>query len=164
MKDNIILRLVYTFFVGILLAFFVGVGISTFYEAPKAPAYPSELNYAKTNITEQQKTVQKAYDEKNQQHQASRKLYSRNVSIMALVAAVLLFIISVALERKISVLADGMMLGGVFTLLYSIGRGVASENNKYLFVAVTVGLVAALILGYCHFATPEKPRTAKTKR
>lgn len=164
MKENSVLRLVYTFFVGILLAFFVGVGINTFYEAPKAPAFPSELNYAKTELSEAQKATQKAYDDKNQQYQDGLKPYNRNVSIMTLAAAVFLLAISVAFERRIRMMADGVMLGGVFTLLYSIGRGIASEDNKYMFIAVTVGLVAALILGYHRFVKPEKSRPAKAKR
>lgn len=164
MKEIAVLRLVYTFFVGILIAFFVGVGINTFYEGPKAPAFPTELNYAKTELSEAQKAAQKAYDDKNQQYQDDLKPYNRNVSIITLSAAVLLLAMSVAFERKIRMLADGVMLGGVFTLLYSIGRGMASEDNKYMFMTVTVGLVAALVLGYHRFVQPEKPRAAKGKR
>lgn len=57
------------------------------------------------------------------------------------------------------------MLGGLFVLLYSLGRGFASENSKYVFVVVTVGLVTVLYLGYHRFVKAHVPvdKTPKIK-
>lgn len=46
------------------------------------------------------------------------------------------------------------MLGGLFTLFYSIGRGFASEDSKYMFIMVSVGLLLVLFLGYHRFVSP----------
>ncbi|QQS18821.1 hypothetical protein IPL68_02020 [Candidatus Saccharibacteria bacterium] len=57
------------------------------------------------------------------------------------------------------------MLGGLFTLIYSIGRGFASQNSKYVFIAITVGLALVIYLGYRRFAhenlPPKKHASAK---
>jgi hypothetical protein len=54
-------------------------------------------------------------------------------------------------EDKIKIMADGVMLGGLFTLLYSLGRGFASESSKYVFAVTTMGLAIVLYLGYHRF-------------
>jgi hypothetical protein len=151
MEDNKILKLVYTFFIGILVAIFVGVGIATFYPAPPAPQWPIELNTLSKQPSVEEEQVQKAYDKKMQAYQEESKPYNQNVSIITLFASVILLSLSIALEKKIKIIADGIMLGGLFTLLYSIGRGFASENTKYVFIAVTIGLAVALYLGYHKF-------------
>ena len=72
--------------------------------------------------------------------------------------------ISLAFEKKIKVIADGIMLGGLFSVLYSLGRSFASEDSKYTFVVVTIGLIVAIYLGYHRFIrAPKTPgKTVKT--
>jgi hypothetical protein len=48
-------------------------------------------------------------------------------------------------------IADGILLGGVFTTIYGIIRGLMSEDTKFRFIIVTVGLIIALVLGYIKF-------------
>lgn len=163
MEDNKILKLVYTFFLGILLAIFVGVGINTFYPGPKAPEYPSSsMSYGKELTVEQEKT-QRDFDKKMEQHDKDMRPYNRNVSIITLVAAVSFLALSIVFEKRIKIIADGIMLGGLFTLLYSIGRGFASEDSKYVFLVVTVGLAVVLYLGYHRFVKTT-PQATKRKK
>ena|SRR3989344_9662082 len=163
MEDNKVIKLVYTFFVGLLLAIFVGVGISTFYESPKVPQWPTELNTLGREPTSEQVKLQRDFDKKTEQHNKVMKPYNRNVSIMTLVAAVAFLVISLAYEKKIKIIADGIMLGGLFTLLYSIGRGFASEDSKYSFLTVTVGLIVVFYLGYHRFIKTHGSTTRITK-
>ena len=163
MEDNKVIKLVYTFFVGLLLAIFVGVGISTFYESPKVPQWPTELNTLGREPTPEQVKLQRDFDKKTEQHNKVMKPYNRNVSIMTLVAAVAFLVISLAYEKKIKIIADGIMLGGLFTLLYSIGRGFASEDSKYSFLTVTVGLIVVFYLGYHRFIKTHGSTTRITK-
>lgn len=154
MERSKMLQLVYTFFLGVLIAVFVGVGINTFYAPPKAPEFPVELNSYGKDLTSQQAEKQREFDSQNLAYQNELKPYNRNVSIMAMSAAVILLAISILFENRIKVIADGIMLGGLFTLLYSIGRGFASEDSKYMFVMVSVGLLLVLFLGYHRFVRP----------
>lgn len=157
MEDNKILRLIYTFFVGILLAIFVGVGINTFYVPPTAPKYPTELNAYGKEPTAEQVAAEREFNRKNERYQEILKPYNRNVSMMTLVAAVVLLVGSMLSQKRIRLLADGIMLGGLITLLYSIGRGFASENSKYVFAIVTISLILVLYLGYYRFVRDHKP-------
>lgn len=59
-----ILKLVYTFFLGLLIALFVGFGINTFYPAPDEPEYPSVLNTVGKEPTDAQVKAQATYDKK----------------------------------------------------------------------------------------------------
>ena len=158
MEHNYIIKLVYTFFVGILLALFVGVGVDTFYPGPKAPDYTNTPAYSGTPPNADEKIQQKAFEDKSNQFNQLQKSYSHNVSIITLIASILLLALSILLEMRIRLLSDGVMLGGLFTLLYSIARGFASDNSKYVFVTITVGLIVVLYLGYHRFVGAVSPK------
>lgn len=163
--DNKTLTIVYTFFLGLILALFIGLGISTFYPGPKMPEYPTAEAqiYTDKDPTAEQIKAQREYDDKFREYDKQNKEYNRNVSVIALAGAVILLVISFGFERRNQVIANGMLLGGVFTILYSIVRGFVSEDTKYTFVAVTVGLLVALYLGYRRFGQG-KPTTKTKKR
>lgn len=158
------LKIAYSFFLGILLAIFVGVGIAAFYTQPTMPKWPTELNVVGDKQTPEQQKLQKEYNAKEEAWNEKMKPYNRNVSIATLAAAVLFVAASLSFERKIKVLADGVMLGGVFTLLYSMGRGFASQDSKYSFVVSSIGLAVAFALGYMRFIRPEQLAKSKAKR
>ncbi len=158
------LKLIYTFFLGILLAIFVGVGISAFYPGPASPTYPVELNNTGKELTEEQMAQQRDYDVAVKQYDLDMQPYNRNVSIVTLIAAIVFLVTSLIYEKKIKIIADGIMLGGLFTLLYSIGRGFASQDNKYVFVVVSVGLALVIYLGYHRFVAERGETKAKPVR
>jgi len=64
-------------------------------------------------------------------------------------------VLSLTVLHKIEILTDGFLLGGLLTLLYAIVRGFGSDDNKFRFLMVTVGLIVALILGYIKFIRPK---------
>ena len=163
-EDNKILKLVYTFFLGLLVAIFLGVGINTFYAGPKMPDYPIELNTYGKELSDQQLVVQRDWDNKMEQHNKDMRPYNRNVSIITLLGAVIFLTISMVYEKRIKIISDGVMLGGLFTLLYSLGRGFASENSKYVFLVVSVGLAIVLYLGYHRFVRDNQPAATASKR
>lgn len=163
MEENKILQLVYTFFLGVLLAVFVGVGINTFYPSPEQPEYPVELETSRQELTPAQEIKEAEYNRAIRNYEEKTKPYNRNVSIITLIAALVFFAISIIYEKRIKVIADGVMLGGLFTLFYSIGRGFASESSAYVFVVVTAGLVVVLYLGYHKFVIPSEVKMSKKK-
>ena len=165
-EDNKVIKLVYTFFLGVLLAIFIGVGIETFYPTPTAPQYPVELNTYGKEMTDTQLQKQKDYDQAEREYMSALEPYNRNVSIIALVASVILLAVSLFIEKRlIKVIADGVMLGGLFMLLYSLIRGFEAQDSKYVFIVATVGVVVAIYLGYHRFVEPheKKPAAKKTK-
>lgn len=152
-EQNRVLVTIYTFFLGLLLAIFVGVGVETFYPSPSAPRPPIELSYEK-ELNAEQKQQQREFDAQMLRYEDSMKPYNRNVSIIMLTAAIVFVIVSLVFEHRIRIISDGVMLGGFFSLLYGLARGFASQNSKYVFVAVAVGLAVVLYLGYHRFVKP----------
>lgn len=156
------IKLIYSVFVGVLLALFVGLGIATFYAQPSSPKWPTDLNYIKDTLTDDQRQIEKIYNEQQADWENKMKPYNRNVSLITLAAAIILVALSIFLtEHKYNFFADGTMFGGVFTLFYSLGRGFASQDSKYSFLLVTAGLVVVFILGYKRFHPLETNSTKK---
>lgn len=153
-----IIKLIYTLFLALLIALFVGLGIDTFYQGPKAPTYPIELETEKPGCedTEQLKAVRKDFSQAENNYQEKFKSYSRNVSIISLAASIIILILSLTLLAKIKMIADGVLLGGVFTTAYSVIRVLMSEDSRFRFLIVTVGLIIALALGYIKFIRPKE--------
>lgn len=152
-------RLIYTLFVGVLISIFVGVGINTFYAEPVQPAYV--VTYADKPV-EENIVQNQEYDKEYTVYTDKSNIYNRNVSIITLTAAVLLMAVSLYYEKKIKVLADGVMLGGLFTLIYSIIRGFMSSDSRSVFVIIAAGLICVLFIGYHRFV--KAPKSKKKKR
>lgn len=162
-----LIRYVYIVFVGILLAVFVGVGIAAFYKGPKAPEYPSEIQYpmivqpgqpVDATAEANRQKLQIKNDQAFKDYSIQNEVYQRDVSIIALVAAVIMLILSLTLFKEILVIADGLLLGGVLTLGYSVIRGFGSNDDMVRFLVVSASLLIALVLGYIKFVQPMKKK------
>ena len=154
-----ILKLIYTLFLALLIASFVGLGIDAFYPGPKEPVYPSELSVVKQpgcEETQQERDLRIGFENDQKAFQETSKGYNRNVSMLSLTAAIIILIASLTLFAKIKMIADGILLGGVFTTIYGIIRGLMSEDSRFRFLIVTVGLIIALVLGYIKFIRPKE--------
>ena len=142
----------------LLVALFVGLGITTFYPGPEAPKYPLELDQVKQGCeqTVEQQTLSKEFNKAQEKFMEESKPYNRNVSIISLVASIIILVLSLTLLTKIKMIADGILLGGVFTTMYSIIRGLMSEDSQFRFLIVFIGLGIALALGYIKFIRPKE--------
>ena len=158
-----VIKFVYTIFLALLIALFVGLGISAFYSGPKEPLDPVELEGEKPGCEEtvELRSMREEFNRSQRDFTEKFKLYSRNVSIISISAAILILIVSLTLLSKIRMIADGILLGGVFTTVYSIIRGVMSEDTKFRFLIVTIGLLIALVLGYIKFIKPKEEAEKK---
>lgn len=161
-----IIRWLYTVFLAALLVTFVGVGIAAFYKAPKEPEYPAELKIATVPVTatassEQNLKMQREFDNKQRNFMDQNERYNKNVSSLAIGAALIILVLSISLLSKILYLSDGLLLGGVLTLGYAIIRGFGSGDEMFRFVVVTIGLVTAVFLGYWKFVRTLKPTLKK---
>lgn len=161
--DNNVMKIVYTFFLGALLALFVGLGIQTFYPGPEMPEPTSGMEFVpeSSTPTEEQREEMAENERQWRQWQEDQQTYSRNVAVVALGASVVLLGLSLVLEKRNRVLTNGIMLGGLFTLLYAIGRSFASTETTMTFIAVGVGLAVVLFLGHRRFFRENRPDTAQ---
>ena len=156
------LRVLYTIFLAIMLAFFIGLGIEAFYPSPTAPEYPTELQYngkAPSEMSPEMQKVQKDYDQSQKDWMKENSVHSRNTSMIAVAFSVIILTLSLTVLQKINIMSDGFLLGGLLTLLYAIIRGFGSDDNRFRFILVTVGLIVALALGYIKFIRPREEKT-----
>jgi hypothetical protein len=154
-----VLQVLYTIFLGILVAVFCGLGIDTFYPGPKTPEYPSVLQQeqyktAPVTQTSEELTAQKDFDSAMRQFEKDRKPYTRNASMIAVVLAVVALALSLTVLIHWEVIANGVLLGGVFTLGYSLILGMQSDDTKFRFFLVTAAVAIAFALGYMKFIKP----------
>lgn len=157
-----VMQIIYMIFLGIIIAVFCGLGIDTFYPAPKAPEYPTVLmnqQYKTTPTTTQtpvELEAQKAFDEAQKQYQEDMKPHNRNVAIISMVLAIIALVLSLTVLMRWEVIANGVLLGGIFTMGYSIIMGMTTEDTKFRFFITAVGVLISLVLGYIKFIKPSK--------
>lgn len=142
------LRAFYTVFLAILIALFFGLGVAAFYEAPKAPVHSEVTPKIEEEVQREEAT---RFEAEQREYQKEVQSYSRNVSMITLGLALIAVIAGLLLTNKILLLSDGLMLGGVFTLVYSIIRGMQTEDARFRFIVAAAGLMITVVLGYVKF-------------
>lgn len=156
LESKALLKSLYTVFLGGLIALFVGLGIAAFYPQPKAPESPYMEKAIEGNLSDQQQAAEKEFQKKETAYRQEIGVYNRNVSVWSLSFAIVILVASLLIAGKIEIIPDGLLLGSVFTLIYSIGRGFGTDDARFRFVIVTVGLVVTMVIGYLKFLKEDK--------
>jgi hypothetical protein len=149
-----------------MLTAFVGVGVYTFHPSPETSFNRRilELNRQEQAIrnskapdeltpTERVK-IQEIRDELNKTQdarQASLEPWGRSTSIVLIAFATLAMAISLVRPDQLPVISNGLLLGGVFTMVYGVGHIIATGTSIARFTVMTVALVITLVLGYVRF-------------
>lgn len=163
------LQFIFSIFLGLLLVVFVGVGVWTFYPQPyeqnspeqreleklyreqsdagggKEGALPSAANKAESE------RIQKKIDALNDKMQKERDRWAVNTSIILLAFATVLMAISLFLPDNMKVFSNGVLLGGVFSVLYGTGWSFAGGDSRARFYVVFAALVLSIGIGYLRF-------------
>ena len=145
--ENKVLKIVFTLFIGVMVVLFIGFGIEAFYPNPPYPA-DLEIIYAKEMTEAQQATaqaLQSAYDEAVQ-------LHNQITSIVVTAVAVIIMFVSMFLEKRNITLTNGLLLGGLFTLIYGSGVGFNAGSAMITFITVGVGLASVIVVGIRRFS------------
>ncbi|GAA1753179.1 hypothetical protein [Kocuria aegyptia] len=148
-----LVRTAYTLFLGLLLALFVGLGVATVHPGPEEPAPPPAIAAARESreLAPEEQQQWAAYEREREAWEDGSMRHSRDVGVIALAASVVLLAVSLAVERRRPVLAHGVLLGGLLTMLHSVVRTLISQDTVAAFAVVTVALAVMLYLGYRRF-------------
>ncbi len=142
------LQTIYTFLLGLLTTTVVEVGIFTFYRAPESPDYePADP----TLTPEEQRDRSKIEHDK---HRAFRDLsdrYYSNFALLTMAFVIIQLAIGLMFAAKLGPLADGILLGGIFSLAFGVGICFRQNCNAARFIVVLTAFVIALVLGYLKF-------------
>ena len=173
------LQIIFSLFLGLMVAAFVGVGVYTFHPPPQREfdrqiqdvnrreqavrnsRPPSELTTADRD------QIQELNNERNELTDAAqviREGWGRSTSIIVIALATLAMAISLLRADRLPVISNGLLLGGVFTMLYGVGWIVATDTSVARFIVMTVALLITLALGYVRFVRgPISPVSSGTR-
>ena len=166
------LQTIFGFFLGLMLTSFVGVGVYTFYPSPEGPFRDRVLNLNRQEqaiqnskesdalTPEDGAKIQQLQDELAKIQNARRKAgetWRRRTSIILIALATLAMAISLVRAVQLPVISNGLLLGGVFTMVYGVGWNIITDTSKARFFVMTAALAITLALGYARFVRRQAP-------
>ena len=172
-RQNTGLQIIFSIFLGIMVTAFIGVGVFTFYEPPEmlhedrmTELYREQEDIqsfkGSEELTEAEKTrlreIQDELREIEDDRQAKREVWGRNTSIILIAFATLVMSISLVRADQLPVISSGLLLGGVFTMIYGVGWIIATGTSIVRFLVMTVALAITLTLGYVRFVRTRQER------
>jgi hypothetical protein len=160
------LQTLFAIFLGLMVTAFVGVGVYTFYPPPDKQ-YRAQI----VSLDRQQEAIrnsrpdaaltpddrariQKLVDERNKVQDLSRKTseaWASRTSIILVSLATVAMVIALVAVAQLPVISNGLLMGGVFTMLYGVGWVIASGTSTARFIVMTFALAITLALGYLRF-------------
>lgn len=123
MKRHGALQTIFAIFLGLVLVAFVWIGLLTFYPQP---------NWSEGG--------DKAIE-----------AWQLTSGILLLLIATAISAISLILPARLEVISNGLLIGGIFTMLSSVGVAFTLEGNGVRFAVVTAALVITVGIGYLRF-------------
>jgi len=152
--ENKVLKIIFTLFIGVMVALFVGLGIEAFYPSP---VYPDVM--WQENMTDKQTAAIQAAEAA---YQEAVRVRNQIVSIVVTAIAVIIMVASMFLEKRNLTLTNGLLLGGLFSLIYGSTVGFSAGSAMVTFITVGVGLAAVIVVGVRRFSPSREAReTAK---
>lgn len=165
------LQTIFSFFLGLMLAAFIGVGVYTFHPpAKELDRQIRELDRQEQAIgnagpqdgpaPEDRDRIRKLNEARNalsDAAQVEREAWGRSTSIILIALATLIMAVSLVRADQLPVISNGLLLGGVFTMVYGVGWIIATDTSVARFVVMTVALVLTLALGYARFVRRRSP-------
>ncbi len=145
------LKSLYALAIALLVVAFVGFGISAFYPEPEPPDYRPGLEFVGPEPTEEEERLMAQQQEKEVAFRERLSDYNRAVASVSIGLAVVLLVGSLLWISGVPVIGDGVTLGAVFTLFYGLIRALMTEDERFRFVAVAVGLAVVLAFVYWRF-------------
>lgn len=157
---------IFGIFLGLMVTAFIGVGVYTYYPSPREQFSPKieDANRRRQAISgpkapealtdDDRARMQAIAEERDALLDASReaeRTWGRRTSIILVTLATLTMAVSLVRAAQLPVISNGLLLGGVFTMLYGVGWMIVSDTSTERFAVITVALVVTLGLGYVRF-------------
>jgi hypothetical protein len=169
------LQTIFAIFLGLMVTSFIGVGVYTFYPSPAREFQNDMVRLSRAEqairnskapddlTTEDRARLQQVADERaraEDRNRASQEGWGRTTSIVLIAFATLAMSISLLRAVQLPVISNGLLLGGLFTMVYGVGWIIATDTSTGRFIVMTVALAITLALGYVRFvrqrAVPER--------
>ncbi|PKQ29572.1 MAG: hypothetical protein CVT60_04675 [Actinobacteria bacterium HGW-Actinobacteria-10] len=179
-RQQYALQTIFSFFLGLMVVAVVGIGVNTFYEAPEQQYQTrlSELNREREELYRGNEAAEKgtgdlsAADRKraNEIDRETSDIYAeiekavpawaRNTSIVLIVFATVVMGISLVRSDQLRVISNGLLLGGLFTMVYGVGMAIFSGESIARFAVIVFALLVTVGLGYLKFVSGREEHAA----
>jgi hypothetical protein len=163
-RQHYALQTIFSFFLGLMVLAFIGVGVNTFYPSPSDTVQPQlqklydqqdVLNASGKTLTPAEQAqaaeLQKQVDALQAEQQVAQQSWGLNTSMILVLFATIVMGVSLVRSEQLRMLSNGLLLGGLFTMLYGMGWTVTSGSSYLRFFVVLFALVVAIGLGYAKF-------------
>jgi hypothetical protein len=130
------LQVIFSVFLGLVVVAFVGIAVNTIYPEPQRGDYQT-------------------YD------QVAWDAWRLTTGVWLLICATVVMIVAMLIgSDRIPVIGNGVLLGGLFTMIYAVIMALSSPNQWPRLAIVAVALLVTVGIGYWKFATRRtKPAT-----
>jgi hypothetical protein len=160
------LQTIFGFFLGLMVTSFIGVGVYTFFPSPQGPFRDQQVRLnrqeqairnskpANALTPEDRARIQQLQDDLAKVEDASRaasEAWGRRTSIILIVLATVAMAASLIRGLQLPVISSGLLLGGVFAMVYGVGWIIVSDQSRTRFFVMTAALAITLGLGYARF-------------
>lgn len=173
-QPNSALQTIFSFFLGLMVLAFIGIGVNTFYPAPyqryqeelqKLYREQEQFNMKNPDLLDEDEKaeserIQTRINELQDQQTAQEKPWARNTSIVLITFATLVMAISLIRSEQLRVISNGLLLGGLFTMVYGVGWVIFSGESTARFIVILVAFVITLGLGYIKFVRQRAEESA----
>lgn len=171
------LQTIFGFFLGLMVTSFIGVGVYTFYPPPDRPfrdritslnRQQQEIRATKApdNLTPEERAriqeLQREIDAIQDESRAAGEAWGRRTSIILIALATLAMAVSLLRAVQLPVISNGLLLGGVFTMVYGVGWIIATDSSTVRFFVMTAALAITLGLGYVRFVRQQSRGPAES--
>lgn len=174
-RQQYALQVIFSFFLGLMVLAFIGIGVNTFYPQPEYRESPEmqALHREQQRIWDRNRdgelsdedqaridAIQTELDELYEEQERVRQIWSRNTSIVLIIFATLVMGISLVRSDQLRVISNGLLLGGLFTMVYGVGWIIASGESLARFFVIVFALAVTMALGYLKFVRGKEAAAA----
>ncbi len=172
-RQHYALQTIFSFFLGLMALAFVGIGVNTFYPSPGESYSRQMRELSRRQESQGQKAAPGSFSVEEQARLDSLRAeqdalmarretevedWARVTSIMLVLFATLVLVVSIGLSEQLRVISNGLLLGGLFTMVYGAGWAIFSGNSVARFWVISFALVVSVGLGYGKFVRGRSKR------
>ncbi len=165
-RQQYALQTIFSFFLGLMVLAFIGIGVNTFYPEPAYFDSPElqELYREQESIYRASGPgplspadearidgIQQEIEALQTEIEQVRQGWARNTSIILILFATMVMGISLVRSEQLRVISNGLLLGGLFTMVYGVGWIIFSGESIARFAVIVFALLVTLALGYLRF-------------
>jgi len=164
------LRTIFSIFLGLMLTAFFGIGVYTFHPPPtQFVDQIKDLNQQEQIIKTTKKASELTNSDRDQLEEIAlkrrelmiaaeeaREPWCLSTSIVLIILSTVTLVVSLVRAVQLQVVSNGLLLGGIFTMLYGIGWITFTGTSIIRFLVMTAALMVTLVLGYVRFVRKGK--------